>query len=64
MKMISPDRPYIDYWQDYGVGIKSHFAIRVWADRCTAITNVGSENPRKKPVLVAGPSVQSIMSSP
>src|SRR5580700_8229712 len=46
MKTISPDRTYIDYWQDYGVGIKSHFGIRVWADRCTAITNVGSENPR------------------
>jgi hypothetical protein len=45
MKTISPDRTYIDYWQDYGTGRKSHFGIRVWADHCTAITNVGAQNP-------------------
>jgi hypothetical protein len=45
MKTISPDRTYIDYWQDYGTGKKSHFGIRVWADHCCAITNVGAKNP-------------------
>jgi hypothetical protein len=45
MKTISPDRAYIDYWQDYGTGKKSHFGIRVWADHCSAITNVAAENP-------------------
>jgi hypothetical protein len=45
MKTTSTDKTYIDYWQDYGTGRKSHFGIRVWADRCSAITNVGSENP-------------------
>jgi hypothetical protein len=45
MKTTSTDRTYIDYWQDYGTGKKSHFGIRVWADRCSAITNVGAETP-------------------
>jgi hypothetical protein len=45
MQTISADKTYIDYWQDYGTGRKSHFGIRVWADHCTAITNVGAENP-------------------
>jgi hypothetical protein len=45
MKTISPDRTYIDYWQDYGTGKRSHFGIRVWADHCSAITNVGAEDP-------------------
>jgi hypothetical protein len=45
MKTISADRTYIDYWQDYGTGKKSHFGIRVWADRCSAITNVAAETP-------------------
>src|SRR5579862_9182511 len=45
MKTISADRAYIDYWQDYGTGNKSHFGIRVWADHCSAITNVGAANP-------------------
>jgi hypothetical protein len=45
MRTVSADRSHIDYWQDYGTGRKSHFGIRVWADRCCAITNVGSENP-------------------
>jgi hypothetical protein len=45
MKTTSADRTYIDYWQDYGAGIKSHFGIRVWADRCSAITNVGAKEP-------------------
>ncbi len=45
MKTPSADRTYIDYWQDYGTGLKSHFGVRVWADRCCAITNVASENP-------------------
>jgi hypothetical protein len=45
MKTTSPDRTYIDYWQDYGMGIKSHFGIRVWANRCSAITNVGAATP-------------------
>ncbi len=45
MKTASPDGTYIDYWQDYGTGRKSHFGIRVWPDRCSAITNVGSSQP-------------------
>jgi hypothetical protein len=45
MKTISADHTYIDYWQDYGAGEKSHFGIRVWADPCSAITNVRAENP-------------------
>jgi hypothetical protein len=45
MKTPSPDRSYIDYWQDYGTAKKSHFGIRVWEDRCCAMTNVGSEHP-------------------
>ncbi len=45
MKTASADRTYIDYWQDYVTGLKSHFGIRVWADHCSAITNVGSEHP-------------------
>jgi hypothetical protein len=45
MRTIGSDRSFIDYWQDYGTGRKSHFGIRVWADRCCAITNVGSETP-------------------
>ena len=56
MKTTSADKTYIDYWQDYGTGRKSHFGIRVWADRCAAITNVGTETanllgvPRKIPI--------------
>src|ERR1700689_4471962 len=46
MKTPSADRTHIDYWQDYGTGLKSHFGIRVWADHCSAITNVGSEQPQ------------------
>jgi hypothetical protein len=46
MKTPSTDQTYIDYWQDYGTGKKSHFGIRVWAHQCSAITNVGAENPR------------------
>jgi hypothetical protein len=45
MKTISPDQDFIDYWQDYGTARKSHFGLRVWEDRCCAITNVGSANP-------------------
>ena len=45
MKTTSADRTYIDYWQEYGTGGKSHFGIRVWSDRCSAISNVGSESP-------------------
>jgi hypothetical protein len=45
MKTTSPDRTYIDYWQDYGTGKKSHFGIRVWVDHCSAITNVGAASP-------------------
>ena len=45
MKTIATDRTYIDYWQDYGTGKKSHFGIRVWADHCSAITNVGAAAP-------------------
>lgn len=45
MKTTSADQAYIDYWQDYGTGKKSHFGIRVWPDRCSAITNVGAKNP-------------------
>jgi hypothetical protein len=45
MKTIGADKAYIDYWQEYGTGIKSHFGIRIWADRCSAISNVGSESP-------------------
>jgi hypothetical protein len=48
MKTISPDRTYIDYWQNYGTEqrvLKSHFGIRVWADRCSAITNVAAPAP-------------------
>ena len=48
MRTVSADRAWIDYWQDYGTGrqvLKSHFGIRVWPDRCCAITNVAAENP-------------------
>jgi len=45
MKTTSADRTYIDYWQDYGTGMKSHFGIRVWMGRCSAITNVGAQHP-------------------
>jgi hypothetical protein len=45
MKTTSADQTYIDYWQDYGTGTKSHFGIRVWADHCSAITNVGAKSP-------------------
>jgi hypothetical protein len=45
MKTIGPDKTYIDYWQDYGTGRKSHFGIRVWEDSCAPITNVGAESP-------------------
>jgi hypothetical protein len=60
MKTISADKTYIDYWQDYGTGRKSHFGIRVWEDYCAVITNVGAENPslfgdrHKLPVDPAG----------
>ena len=47
MKTPSPDRSYIDYWQDYGTGRKSHYGIRIWEDRCCAITNVESANPQE-----------------
>jgi hypothetical protein len=46
MKTTSADGTCIDYWQDYGTGLKSHFGIRVWADHCSAITNVGAEHPK------------------
>jgi hypothetical protein len=45
MKTTRADKAYIDYWQDYGTGRKSHFGIRVWEGRCSAITNVGAETP-------------------
>ena len=45
MKTISADRTYIDYWQDFGTGKKSHFGVRVWKDCCSAMTNVASEHP-------------------
>jgi len=48
MRTVSADRASIDYWQDYGAGrqvLKSHFGIRVWQDRCCAITNVAAETP-------------------
>ena len=48
MRTVSADRACIDYWQDYGNGqqvLKSHFGIRVWPDRCCAITNVAAETP-------------------
>jgi hypothetical protein len=48
MRTVSPDRTYIDYWQNYGAGqqvLKSHFGIRVWEDRCCAITNVAAATP-------------------
>jgi hypothetical protein len=50
MKTISPDGTYIDYWQNYGTEqrvLKSHFGIRVWADRCCAITNVAAQTPNQ-----------------
>jgi hypothetical protein len=59
MKTTSADKTYIDYWQDYGTGRKSHFGIRVWGDRCAAISNVGAESPnllgvpRKVPIDLA-----------
>ena len=48
MRTVSADRASIDYWQNYGNGqqvLKSHFGIRVWQDRCCAITNVAAETP-------------------
>jgi hypothetical protein len=45
MKTTGSDRTYLDYWQDYGTGMKSHFGIRVWEDRCSAMTNVGADHP-------------------
>jgi hypothetical protein len=48
MRTVSADRACIDYWQNYGAGqqvLKSHFGIRVWEDRCCAITNVAAETP-------------------
>jgi hypothetical protein len=48
MRTVSPDRAFIDYWQNYGTGqqlLKSHFGIRVWEDRCCAITNVAAVTP-------------------
>ena len=48
MRTFSADRALIDYWQDYGAGrqvLKSHFGIRVWQERCCAITNVAAETP-------------------
>jgi hypothetical protein len=71
MKTTSADKTYIDYWQDYGTGRKSHFGIRVWADRCAAITNVGAEStnllgvPRKVPIdlssTVGQPSLNNMI---
>ena len=60
MKTTSADQTYIDYWQDYGTGMKSHFGIRVWADHCSAITNVGAGSPnlfgdsRELPIDLSG----------
>ena len=51
MKTTNADRTSIDYWQDYGTGMKSHFGIRVWEDHCSAMTTVGAEHP----VLFGGP---------
>ena len=45
MKTTSADQTYIDYWQDYGTGEKSHFGIRVWAHHCSVITDVGAKSP-------------------
>ncbi len=48
MRTVSADRASIDYWQNYGNErqmLKSHFGIRVWQDRCCAITNVAAETP-------------------
>ena len=48
MRTVSPDRTYIDYWQNYGTDqqmLKSHFGIRVWENRCCAITNVAAAAP-------------------
>jgi hypothetical protein len=48
MRTVSADRASIDYWQNYGnvqQVLKSHFGIRVWQDRCCAITNVAAEIP-------------------
>src|ERR1700710_3138543 len=48
MRTVSADRASIDYWQNYGAGrqvLKSHFGIRVWEDRCCAITIVAAETP-------------------
>lgn len=59
MKTVSADRTYIDYWQDYGTGNKSQFGIRVWADRCAAITNVGAEHPNLLDQLHALPIERS-----
>jgi hypothetical protein len=56
MKTTSTDRTCIDYWQDYGTGLKSHFGIRVWADHCSAITNVGAQQPK----LFGGPGTLPI----
>jgi hypothetical protein len=55
MKTTSADGTYIDYWQEYGTGSKSHFGIRIWADRCSAISNVGSESPNLLGVLLELP---------
>jgi hypothetical protein len=55
MKTTSADGTYIDYWQEYGTGSKSHFGIRIWADRCSAISNVGSESPNVLGVLLELP---------
>jgi len=59
MRTVSTDGSSIDYWQNYGNGkqmLKSHFGIRVWQDRCCALTNVAAEipslfgNPHRIPV--------------
>jgi hypothetical protein len=56
MRTVGPDRTHIDYWQNYGTDaqvLKSHFGIRVWVDRCCAITNVAAESP----LLLGSPHV-------
>jgi hypothetical protein len=69
MKTTSADGTYIDYWQDYGTGLKSHFGIRVWADHCSAMTNVGAEHPnlfgapRALPIDLSGTEGQHSLNS-
>jgi hypothetical protein len=72
MRTAGPDRTYIDYWQNYGSGaqvLKSHFGIRVWEDRCCAITNVAAEtpsffgNPHRIPVDLSAAAAQHSLSN-